>query len=144
MVIHRHQVLAPKTFPRRSRSLRPRPPAFFGFHILFHATNSHLPLFSLPFQRKSLWIYFIWLEMDLGDAIAEYWYLGIAWRTKRTRTSLPERFRDRKVQLEIIFCSLVIKDSHIPLAKDLSVRVTPKYIEGNALSWKPKMQEMLF
>ena len=59
----------------------------------------------------------------------------MACRTERTKTNLPGRFKDLKVQLEILFVfNLVTRDSQLALARGLSVRRTLRYLEGKELS----------
>ena len=77
----------------------------------------------------------IWFEIDLGAAMIKYYYSGMACRIERSKTNIPERFKDLKFQLEIFFVfNLVTRDSQLALARGLSVKGTLRYLEGKELS----------
>ena len=59
----------------------------------------------------------------------------MACKAEQTKTNLPGRFKDLKVQLEIFFVfNLVTRDSQLALARGLSVKGTLRYLEGKELS----------
>ena len=141
-MLHHHQILAPYTSPTAFGSQSPRPPNFFGRLTFSQLTRENFYLLPLPAHRKLHWRFLISLSTDLGADSTERRYIGIAWITDLTRTSLPGRFKGLIAQLDSLLFILSTKSHEEACLIIFCLRGTPRYLVGSLPFWKPKILPM--